>query len=177
MGRHRKYKNPVPVYLVLEKETLDEFDRLRGKISRGEFIDILIMRGGDTAQIVAENRALKREITELRELLRKRDQYIEELESKLRIRKEQGPKHKVSDKVLNTIEKLFANTSEVKLANLMRALGYKEEGDALIKRAEKFIFDYFSEDRGVFISEDLGLIVEPVEGFSILASKIKRLEQ
>lgn len=177
MVRPRKYKNLKVFSASAEATVVAKFDQLRGDLSRGEFLAILIEQRGDTAQIVAENRALKRENAELRAYISKLEQRIEELESKLRTRKEQGPKDKVKAEIQNAIERFFTKEWKKTLANLMRALGHLEMGEALVKKAEKFLDDYFNEEEGKYISKDLGLIIEPVEGFGILASEVKRLEQ
>lgn len=177
MGRRRKYKNLKVFSASVEAETLNKIDQLRGRLSRGEFIDILVTQRGDIAQVVAENKVLKRENAELKAYISKLEQRIEELESKLRTTAKTKKKPKVSDKVLNAIERLFANSNEVKVLDLMRALGYTETGEALIRKAEMFINANFDDDGDIFISEDLGLILEPVEGLGILAGKVKRLEK
>jgi len=174
MGRNRKYKNPTTITLYIENETLNKIDQLRKNISRGELIDILVTQKGHIAQIVVENLILKKENTELKERARRLEQRIEQLESKLRTTSKAKEKLKIDYEAL---EKLFANgNNEVKLLDLMRNLGYKEGGDALKRKAEMFLNDYFDENGRGYISMDLKLVVEPVEGFGILGSKVRRLK-
>jgi len=177
MGRHRKLKNPVPVCIVVEKETLEEFDRQRGKLSRGDYIDLLIKQKGPVAQIVAKCKVLEREKAELEELLRKRDQYIEKLESKLRT--EQGPKHEISDKekIQDAIERFFASEEKKTVFNLMRALGHEGDINTVKRIAQEFLKEHFIEEGGKYISKELKLVVKPVKKVeSVTGYEVERLE-
>ncbi len=74
------------------------------------------------------------------------------------------------------VQKVLSTYPELKLLELFRRLGYSEKGEALMKKAEAFQKRWFVLEGKVFVSRELGLVLEPSHEVGLLGWKVKKLE-
>ncbi|KPU62396.1 hypothetical protein EP1X_08995 [Thermococcus sp. EP1] len=97
-GRPPKYTNPKMVHIYMSSEDLEEFDRQRGKLSRADYLSILIRsKGKNIGVVLRENEELKRQIKKLEMKVIAYSKKIQKYENMLRALKET----KIDDKKKN----------------------------------------------------------------------------
>ncbi|ASJ13382.1 hypothetical protein A3L14_11040 [Thermococcus thioreducens] len=74
------------------------------------------------------------------------------------------------------VQRVLSMYPELKLLELFRRLGYSEKGEALMKKAEAFQKRWFVLEGKVFVSKELGLVLEPSHEVGLLGWKVRKLE-
>jgi len=202
-GRPSEYGEPLRLLSMnIPQSKFEEFDNMckRLGVSRPKgFIMLLDHRHEDILKLMAENRQLKDEIRakdetihDLEKQIAEKDQLIEklyaELEKKDRIisrleLKLEACKKKIVARsepesevngLISKLDRIFAKTSELTLAQLLRKLGDNSDYERLKRNAEAFVDKWFKEEGEQLVSPELGLVIKKSSKVGILGWRVRR---
>ena len=166
---------PKGFILLLEHRNQNIID-LMAKVKKLE--GLLEQEKEFTAHLIKENEKKDKIIEKLQEELEKKDKKIERLVLQLeKLKMEQlSKKGREARDLRDEIHQVLSTYNELKLLELFRHLGYSETGDALKKKAETFLKRWFVLEGKVFVSKELGIVLEPSEHVGMLGWKVRKLE-
>ncbi|GAB6135347.1 hypothetical protein [Thermococcus prieurii] len=150
MGRPRKYNNPRLISLVLESDIYDEMIRAKPhSIGLGDFLSQLFLEKREKAELLSENMALKAENKALKKELAELKEKLEKLESSI---------NSANDDLWEKVRALITERGEVKVIEVLKALGHTEMGEALQRRAREFVNEAPGHGITVSPTPDVGIL-------------------
>ena len=177
MARPQKLRNPRAIVAHVEAEIKDEWNKLRGRLSWGEFFTSWYLRQKNMINAAVKIEALERENLELKKRNEELEKLVEKLESQLRLVKGTPKEEREFEELKSKVEKIFAEKSSMKMFDFLRELGYSGSSDKLISQARELIKKHFVQEGMIFVSDKLGLRIVPREGFAELAWIVEKMKK
>lgn len=175
MPRPQKLRNPRAIIAQVEAEIREEMDKVRGKLSWGEFFTLMWKREKDYITLSVENENLRRENLELKRRVEELERLVERLQTALEKSKPLTKEDRELVELKSQVERIFDSRTSMKMLDFMRLIGFTNSGESLLLQARMFIEKYFRKDGRFYVSEDLGLMIIPDERFGELAWVIRRM--
>jgi len=176
MARKPEYRNPRVITAILEGETKDEIDQFRGRLSYGKVITLLWQAHKGEVVDALELENLRKENVELKARVEELTRLVQRLQEQLEKSGAISARDREARDLRDEIQKVLSTYNELKLLDLFRRLGYSETGDTLKKKAEAFRERWFVLDGKVFVSKELGVVLEPSHEVGLLGWKVRKLE-
>ena len=177
MARPQKLRNPRAIVAHVEAEIKDEWNKLWGRLSWGEFFTSWYLRQKNMINAAVKIEALERENLELKKRNEELEKLVEKLESQLRLVKGTPKEEREFEELKSKVEKIFAEENSMKMLDFLRKLGYSGSSEKLIKQAKKLIEEHFKQVGTHFVSKKLGLRIIPQEGFAELAWIVEKMKK
>ncbi len=176
-GRPPVFDDPVYTAFWMEREDKERLYEQKGTLPVGVYVGMLLRSKNAEKAIlmrkVAEKdeeiKALKKENEELKRL-------VERLQNELEKSGAIPAREREARDLRDEVQRVLSMYPELKLLELFRRLGYSEKGEALMKKAEAFQKRWFVLEGKVFVSKELGLVLEPSHEVGLLGWKVKKLE-
>ncbi len=176
MARKAEYRNPRTFSVTTEADVKEEIDQFRGRLSYGKVITLLwrLHKGEVVDAIELEN--LRRENVELKARVEELTRLVQRLQEQLEKTGGLSAREREAKDLRYEIHQILSTYRELKLLELFRRLGYSEKGEALMKKAEAFQKRWFVFEGGVFVSRELGVVLEPSSEVGLLGWKVRPLQ-
>ncbi len=176
MARKAEYRNPRTFSVTVEAEIKDEIDQFRGRLSYGKVITLLWRLHKGEIKEALENENLKAQLEEKDRRIKELEKLVQKLQEQLEKSGAISAREREARDLRDEVQRVLSTYPELKLLELFRRLGYSEKGEALMKKAEAFQKRWFVLEGKVFVSRELGLILEPSHEVGLLGWKVKKLE-